>query len=161
MSNWTRREALAGGSAVVAALLCGGTAVAAAAKPAMTMYRNPGCGCCLKWAELAKAAGYPVEVKSVSDIMLLKARLGVPEDLAACHTTEVGGYVVEGHVPFEAVAKLLRDKPKGVAGIAVPGMPAGSPGMEMGHSHGHDHGAHSILEVFAFTRTGVKKAFAF
>ena len=100
-----------------------------------------------------------VAVKSVADVSLVKARLGVPDSLASCHTTEVGGYVVEGHVPFEAVAKLLRDKPKGVAGIAVPGMPAGSPGMEMGH--GHDHGAHQAVEVSAFTRTGVKKAFAF
>lgn len=159
MGKWTRREALAGGSALAAMLFAGGTTLAAAARPAMTMYRNSGCGCCLKWAELARKAGYPVEVKSVADVSLVKARLGVPDSLASCHTTEVGGYVVEGHVPFEAVAKLLRDKPKGVAGIAVPGMPAGSPGMEMGH--GHDHGAHQAVEVSAFTRTGVKKAFAF
>lgn len=153
----TRREALGGASALAAFLLTGGTAAAAAAKPAMTVHRSPGCGCCLKWAELAKAAGYPVKIVPTDDIALVKARLGVPDSLAACHTTEVGGYVVEGHVPFEAVATLLRDKPKGIAGIAVPGMPAGSPGMAMGHAHGeHDH---ANIEVFAFTRTGAKRPF--
>jgi len=158
--NVTRREALAGGSALAAMLIGGGSAAfAAAGKPAMTLHRSAGCGCCLKWAELAKAQGYPVEIRNVQDIMLVKARLGVPDALAACHTTEVGGYVVEGHVPFEAVAKLLRDKPKGVAGIAVPGMPAGSPGMAMGHEH--EHGDHAKFDVFAFTRTGVKRPFTF
>lgn len=159
--NVTRRQALSGASALVAALLAGGgAAIASTGKPAMTLHRSAGCGCCLKWAQLAKAAGYPVVVKNVGDIGLVKARLGVPDSLAACHTTEVGGYVVEGHVPFEAVAKLLRDKPKGIAGIAVPGMPAGSPGMEMGNG-GHDHSGHSAIEVFAFTKTGVKRPFAF
>lgn len=159
MMNVTRREALGGVSALAAALVVGGgRAVAASGKPAMTIHRSAGCGCCLKWAELAKAAGYPVEVKNGRDIGLVKARLGVPDSLASCHTTEVGGFVVEGHVPFEAVAKLLRDKPKGVAGIAVPGMPEGSPGME---AHGHAHGGHSAIEVFAFTRTGAKQKFSF
>jgi hypothetical protein len=160
MITVTRREALAGASAMAAALFGGSAAfAAAAAKPAMTLHRSSGCGCCLKWAELAKAAGYPLEVQNVDDIMAVKARLGVPKELAACHTTEVGGFVVEGHVPFEAVAKLLRDKPKGVAGIATPGMPAGSPGME---AHGgHDHGEHRAIEVFAFSKTGARTPFAY
>ena len=160
MIHLTRRQLLGGASAAAVTLMAGGVAVAAkAAKPAMTVYRSPGCGCCLNWAEIAKAAGYPVEVVPSNDIIALKAQLGVPEALYSCHTTKVGGYVVEGHVPFEAVAKLLRDKPKGVAGIATPGMPAGSPGME---AHG-DHGGHAAraIEVFAFTRTGASKAFAF
>ena len=157
--NVTRREALGGATAAAAALMIGGgRAIASSGKPAMTMYRSAGCGCCLKWAELAKAAGYPVEVKNVRDVGLVKARLGVPELLASCHTTQVGGYVVEGHVPFEAVARLLRDKPMAIAGIAVPGMPAGSPGME---AHGHAHGDHPAIDVFAFTRTGVKQKFSF
>ena len=156
--NVTRREALGGASALAAMLVAGGSAaLAAAGKPAMVLHRSAGCGCCLKWAELAKAEGYPLEVRNVQDIMLVKARLGVPDALAACHTTEVRGYVVEGHVPFEAVAKLLRDKPKGVAGIAVPGMPAGSPGMAMGHAHGES----AKIDVFAFSRTGAKQPFSF
>lgn len=161
MVTMTRREALAGASAMAAALIAPSAAFGAAAKPAMTLYRSSGCGCCLKWAELAKAAGYPLEVKNVDDIMAVKARLGVPKELAACHTTQVGGFVVEGHVPFEAVAKLLRDKPKGVAGIATPGMPAGSPGMDMGHAHGDSHGEHQNIDVFAFSKTGAKTPFAY
>ena len=158
--NVTRREALGGATAMAAMLAAGGSAaLAAAGKPAMVLHRSAGCDCCLKWAELAKAEGYPLEVRNVQDIMLVKARLGVPDALAACHTTEVGGYVVEGHVPFEAVAKLLRDKPKGVAGIAVPGMPAGSPGMAMGHEHAH--GEPAKIDVFAFSRTGAKRPFSF
>lgn len=162
MTGLSRRQLLSGACAVAVTMVAGAGAGAAAAKPArpaMTMYRSPGCGCCLKWAKIARAAGYPVTVEETSDIIGLKASLGVPEALYSCHTTKASGYVVEGHVPFEAVAKLLRDKPKGVAGIAVPGMPAGSPGME---AHGDDasHSAHAI-EVFAFTRSGASKAFAF
>ena len=161
--NITRREALGGASALGLVLLTGtGAAFAAAGgKPAMTVYRSPSCGCCGKWVELARAAGYPVNVNMVQDVMAVKARLGVPDSLASCHTTTVGGYVVEGHVPFAAVDKLLRDKPKNTHGIAVPGMPAGSPGMEA-HGDGLSHGghAHSAIEVFSFTRTGIAKPFA-
>ena len=160
MTNWTRREALAGASAAAVALIAGGAAMAAGpARPAMTTYRSPTCGCCGKWVELARAAGYAVKVNNVDDIMAVKSKLGVPNDLASCHTTTVGGYVVEGHVPFAAVDKLVRDKPKGIRGIAVPGMPAGSPGMEV-HG-GHDHGTHQSIEVRAFTSTGASRAFAY
>ena len=160
MITLSRREALFGGSALGIALL-GGTAAFATSKskPAMTMYRSAGCGCCLKWADHAKAAGYPVTVNNVDDIMAVKSKLGVPRSLASCHTTTVGGYVVEGHVPFEAVSRLLREKPRGIAGIAVPGMPAGSPGME---AHG-DHGEHSRtkFEVSAFNAGGEARPFAY
>lgn len=157
MIDWTRRQLLGGASAAAVTLLAGGAAVAAGpARPAMTMYRSPGCGCCLKWAEIAKAAGYRVNVVSTQDIMAVKARLGVPDSLASCHTTRVGNYVVEGHVPLAAVARLLRDRPRGVAGIAVPGMPAGSPGMEV---PGQQAGV--PVEVFAFAAGGASKAFAF
>ena len=157
MIEWSRRQLLGGASAAAVTLLAGaGTAAAKPARPAMTMYRSPGCGCCLKWAEIARAAGYPVEVVSTDDIMGMKGRLGVPDSLASCHTTKVGNYVVEGHVPLAAVARLLRDRPNGVTGIAVPGMPAGAPGMEV---HG-DHGGQPI-EVFAFAGDGTSKTFAF
>lgn len=159
--NLTRREALGGASALGLFLIGGGAAWAAGgAKPAMTIYRSEGCNCCLKWADLARAAGYPVTVNNSDDIMAVKSRFGVPRELMSCHTTSVGGYVVEGHVPFEAVAKLLRDKPADIVGIALPGMPAGSPGMEVhgGHDHGH---ARPALEVSAFTPNGAKRAFAY
>lgn len=157
MKEWSRRQLLGGASAAAVTVLAGGVAIAAGpARPAMTMYRSPGCGCCLKWAEIARAAGYPVEVVSTDDIMGVKGRLGVPDTLASCHTTKVGTYVVEGHVPLAAVATLLRSRPKGVAGIAVPGMPAGAPGMEV-------HGDHSgpPIDVFAFAANGTSKPFAF
>lgn len=160
MGDWSRREAISAGAAVAAALAFGGVASAAAgAKPAMTTYRDPGCGCCGKWADLAKAAGYPVTVVPTNDVAAVKSRLGVPDSLASCHTTKVGGYVVEGHVPFEAVDKLLRTKPKGIIGIAVPGMPAGSPGME---AHGdHGHGDEAQLTVIAFNRAGERGEFRY
>ena len=161
--NITRREALGSVSALGLFLLTGGGAAwaSAGAKPAMTVYRSPSCGCCGKWVELAKAAGYPVSVQMVQDVMAVKSRLRVPDSLASCHTTTVAGYLVEGHVPFRAIDKLVREKPKAVAGIAVPGMPAGSPGME---AHGSSHAHHDhvpAIEVFAFTRTGVATPFAY
>lgn len=157
MKEWSRRQLLGGASAAAVTVLVGGAAIAAGpARPAMTMYRSPGCGCCLKWAEIARAAGYPVEVFSTGDIMAVKARLGVPDSLASCHTTTVGSYVLEGHVPFAAVARLLRDRPRNVAGIAVPGMPAGSPGMDV-----HGEQAAGPIAVFAFARNGASRAFAF
>jgi hypothetical protein len=97
----------------------------------MTVFRDPSCGCCEAWAEIARKAGYRVDLRDDQDMTAVKGRLGVPEQLASCHTAEVGGMVIEGHVPIEEVARLLREKPAGVRGIAVPGMPAGSPGMEV------------------------------
>ena len=158
MINWTRREALGGASALVATALVGGAAAAgagASARPAITMFRDPHCGCCLKWAEVAKAAGYAVKVVPRDDMAAIKTKLGVPSDLYSCHTSQVGAYVIEGHVPLKAVEKLLRDKPKGVIGIALPGMPAGAPGME------HPSGYKDALNVVAFDRNGGAKAFSF
>lgn len=96
----------------------------------MVMHKDPNCGCCGKWGDAARAAGFVVAVAETRDIMAVKAKYGVPSALASCHTTIVGGYVVEGHVPLGAVARLLRTKPK-ITGIAVPGMPIGAPGMEV------------------------------
>ncbi|MBU3000095.1 CopG family transcriptional regulator [Roseovarius nubinhibens] len=95
---------------------------------AMVMTKTPGCGCCDAWADLARAEGHTVEVIETYDYAGMKADHGVPNDLASCHSVKVGDYVVEGHVPLEAVKRMLRDKPE-ISGIAVPGMPAGSPGM--------------------------------
>jgi hypothetical protein len=96
----------------------------------MVVTRDPNCACCGGWVAHVKAASFPVEVIEAVDLAALKARLGVPESLAACHTAEVGGYVVEGHVPADAIKQLLAERPQ-ARGLAVPGMPVGSPGMEI------------------------------
>jgi hypothetical protein len=101
----------------------------AAALPKMVVTRDPNCGCCGAWIAHVKAAGFPVEVVETVDLAPLKAKLGVPQVLTSCHTAEVGGYVVEGHVPADAIKRLLVERPE-ATGLAVPGMPAGSPGME-------------------------------
>ena len=98
---------------------------------AMTVYRDPSCGCCEAWAEIARNAGYQVQLVDHQDMPAIKRQHGVPEELASCHTTIVDGYAIEGHVPLAAVARLLGERPNGIRGIAVPGMPRGSPGMEM------------------------------
>jgi hypothetical protein len=119
----------------------------------MTIYRDPGCGCCGNWAELARRAGFATTIVNSQDMPGVKRRLGVPERLAACHTTVVGGYVIEGHVPLDRVARLLERRPRGVRGLAVPGMPLGSPGMEV------PGGARQAFQVFAFDAAGRTTAF--
>lgn len=96
-----------------------------------TMFRDPGCGCCLKWADHFEN-GMDAEVTTVdtTDMGSVKAEKGIPSDLWSCHTMVIEGYVIEGHVPAEAITKLLSERPAGVTGLAVPGMPLGSPGME-------------------------------
>ncbi len=114
----------------------------------MLVYRDPECGCCEAWADIARAEGYAVTVESRSDMPAVKVRYGVPAELASCHTAIVGGYAIEGHVPMRHVAKLLADKPRDIRGIAVPGMPRGSPGMEM------PDGSVDVFEVMAFGSDG-------
>lgn len=104
--------------------------IAAESLPKMLVTRDPNCGCCGSWVAHVKAAGFAVDVVEILDLAPLKARLGVPDALASCHTAEIGGYVVEGHVPAEAIRRLLRERPQ-ATGLAVPGMPLGSPGMEV------------------------------
>lgn len=115
-------------------LLIGG-ALALAAAPAvardrrMTAYKTPWCGCCDGWVLHMRAAGWTVDVVEREDLAPIRARHGVPDRYAGCHTALVGSYAVEGHVPASDVARLLRERPRAVA-LAAPGMPAGSPGME-------------------------------
>src|SRR3546814_9191190 len=97
----------------------------------MTVCRDPSCGCCEAWAKSAEDAGYQVTLLDDNNMTAVKQRLGVPAELASCHTAVVGDYVIEGHVPLEEVDRLLRERPSDIAGIAVPGMPLGSPGMEV------------------------------
>ncbi len=103
--------------------------VAAADLPAILVYKSPSCGCCNGWVAHLEAAGFAVETRDVQDIMSVKQDAGVPAAMSSCHTAIVDGYVVEGHVPAEHVVRMLEERPD-FAGIAVPGMPIGSPGME-------------------------------
>jgi hypothetical protein len=98
--------------------------------PLVTVYKTPTCGCCVAWAEYMEDEGFTVRQVDVATTADVRNRLGVPSSLGSCHTAVVGDYVVEGHVPAEDVKRLLRDRPD-ATGIAVPGMPLGSPGMEV------------------------------
>lgn len=97
--------------------------------PVVTVYKSPTCGCCSKWVDHLKANGFKVAAFNVDDVMQHKSRLGVPPAMGSCHTAEVAGYVVEGHVPAQDIQRLLRERPA-ARGLTVPGMPQGSPGME-------------------------------
>jgi hypothetical protein len=124
------RRALLAGLAAIPVAASRSSAFAAESLPRMTVTKDPSCGCCGAWVDHVRAAGFPVEVIESPDVTRLKVRVGVPRDLASCHTAEVGGYVVEGHVPAETIKRLLAEKPQ-AKGLAVPGMPVGSPGMEV------------------------------
>lgn len=103
---------------------------ATSASATMIVHKDPFCGCCNQWIEHVRAAGIEVEARNESDMASIKASLGVPAAMASCHTATIGGYFIEGHVPVEDIQRLLAEAPD-AAGLAVPGMPAGSPGMEM------------------------------
>ena len=99
----------------------------------IVVYKNPECGCCTKWVRYLENRGYNVTVESTRDVFEIKQRLGVPEKLAACHTAVIDGYVIEGHITHRDIKRLLLFRPD-ITGIAVPGMPIGTPGMERGDS---------------------------
>ena len=108
-------------------------AVTDAASPApdtVVVYKSPSCGCCVKWIDHLRQAGFTVEARNEAQMSLVKSKLGVSEAVASCHTATVNGYVIEGHVPADDIRQLLAKRPKAI-GIAVPGMPIGSPGMEV------------------------------
>lgn len=148
------------------ALACGGGGAAdapsppgesASATPAATydavasvpvkVYKPTYCGCCTGWVDHLEHAGYTVEVEETDRPDEIKDALGVPAGLRSCHTAEIGGYVVEGHVPVDVIARLLEERPD-VTGIAVPGMPVGSPGMEAAD------GTTEPYDVVAFDASG-------
>lgn len=135
-NSYSRRTMLlAGFGAILASAVS--SARAGALLPKVIVNKDPSCGCCQKWADHLSVAGFPVEVVAKADLAALKATFGVTDELKSCHTAEVAGYVLEGHVPADAVLRLLREKPA-AAGLAVPGMPAGSPGMEGGTPETYD-----------------------
>jgi hypothetical protein len=114
---------------LIAALLVASSALAHAAGEAITVYKDPNCGCCTAWIDHLREAGYKVKAVNQDDMAAVKKRLGVPDKLESCHTgvVDASGQVVEGHVPATALAKLIATP--AVKGVAVPGMPANSPGM--------------------------------
>lgn len=105
--------------------------------PVVEVTKRPNCGCCSAWADHLRAEGFEVKVTESDELWNVKRRAGIPQDLDACHTAKVGGYVVEGHVPASDIKRLLAERPA-VKGIAVPGMPLGSPGMEGDRTEPYD-----------------------
>lgn len=119
----------------------------------MTVYRDPSCGCCEAWAGIARKAGFAVTVVDRPDMAAVKRQYGVPDALRSCHTAVVAGYAIEGHVPLAHVERLLATRPANLRGIAVAGMPRGSPGMEM------PDGSADPFEVIAFDEAGLTARF--
>ncbi|UCV03320.1 DUF411 domain-containing protein [Dechloromonas denitrificans] len=118
-------------SLIIALSLFAGINLAQAAER-VEVFKSQYCGCCEKWVEHMRKAGFDVVTKDVNDVPAARKLAGMPERFGSCHTAKVGGYVVEGHVPAADVQRLLKEKPKAV-GLAAPGMPQGSPGMETSH----------------------------
>ncbi len=116
------------------------------------VYRNPGCGCCEKWAGLMKEAGFAIIMEDDNDLAGRKEKLGVPVELSGCHTALIADYVIEGHVPPKDILRLLVEKPIAL-GLSVPGMPVGSPGMEAA-------GESDAYDVIQFARNGSQRVFA-
>lgn len=118
------------------------------------VYKSPTCGCCTAWITHLQANGFQVEAQNVSDtqLMAVEREAGIGDDLVSCHTAKVGGYVVEGHVPAADILRMLKERPQ-ITGIAAPGMPIGSPGMEQG-------GRTDPYNVIAFTKGGRRSVFA-
>ena len=134
--------------APLALIACG----SAAAAQSIEVMKTPTCGCCTHWVEHLRAEGFEVSVTDLPDLSAVARELHVPDDLRSCHTARIGGYAVEGHVPAADIRRLLRERPA-AAGIAVPGMPMGSPGME--------HGSHrERYNTVLFTRAGRQSVFA-
>lgn len=145
----------AGGVAAVTLLASASApapAVPAATVVQVTVFKDANCGCCKDWVEHLRTHGYQVTARDTSDVSGIKRAGRVPQRLYSCHTAFVNGYVVEGHVPAQDIQRMLDEKPR-IAGIAVPGMPVGSPGMEVGNRKDR-------YEVIAFNRDGTTSVFA-
>lgn len=123
------------------------------ARPTVDVYKSATCGCCSKWVEHLQANGFTVRTTNREDLADLKAKRGVPRRVQSCHMAVVNGYVVEGHVPAADVQRLLKERPA-IVGLAVPGMPIGSPGMEMPGRKAQP------FDVLAFDKDGQTRVFA-
>ncbi len=119
--------------------------------PVIKVFKSPSCGCCGKWVDQAKAAGFKVEITNTENMEVVKKQAGVPEHLQSCHTASVDGYVIEGHVPFKDIRRMLKMRPK-ARGLSVPGMVTGSPGMEYGNER-------EPFNVVLFDASGSEKIF--
>ena len=149
MERMTRRQILV----VLSTALTWGMRTAAQTPPPVRVYRDPTCGCCGLWVERLRKAGFAATVTEVADIGAIKTKYGVPPRVSSCHTALVGNYVLEGHVPVEDIRRLLQVRPD-IAGIGVPGMPIGSPGMEVA---GMKPQAYDVL---AFDKKGTTRVFS-
>lgn len=139
----TRRLALLATPVLLALAACSPRAETAG--PEIVVYKTPTCGCCSDWVDHVRAAGFRVTTHDLPSLTQVKAEHGVPNELASCHTSVVEGYTVEGHVPADVIRRLLAERPE-VVGIAVPGMPMGSPGMEGPYKQPY--------EVYSFDENG-------
>lgn len=135
ISNTSRRVFLT--QIAAASVLAPAGRTHAGTPPVMTVWKHPNCGCCGGWVEHIRRSGFAVTVIETRDVQVIKSQRSVPAELASCHTADIGGYTIEGHVPAAAITRLLAEKPAG-RGLAVPGMPIGSPGMEGGKPETYD-----------------------
>ncbi len=161
----SRREFLAtlaalGASVPLAAVAAQASAASAPVPPgvqqatkAITVYKDPNCGCCSEWVKHLKQSGFVPTVRDMTDMTTVKRSFGVPVALESCHTARIGRYTIEGHVPADLIAKLIKEQPTGTRGLAVPGMPVGSPGMEMG-------GRKDPYDVILFDAAGKTRVYA-
>lgn len=147
MLQLARRRLLVSGAALVMA-----RPVFATTPPVLELWKMRACSCCAGWAKHFEAAGFTTKVQEVDDVGAVRAAAGVPADLGGCHTSKVEGYVIEGHVPVAAVERLLAERPA-VLGLAVPGMPVGSPGMEIEGEPAEPY------DVIAFSADGRRRVF--
>ena len=125
--------------------------------PKVFSYRSASCGCCKKWINHLRDNGLEVVDNIIEDVSVIKNQYQIPNNLRSCHSAQIANYTIEGHVPIESINKLFREKPN-INGIAVPGMPLGSPGMEI---HSHDSHFHHTenYRVVSFSKTGKTKLF--
>jgi hypothetical protein len=149
MEPMTRRQLL-GALTMFAAM---GVRPRAQKGSALQVYKDPTCGCCSLWVEHLRKAGFSATVTDAEDMSAIKAKHGVPTQARSCHTAIVDGYVIEGHVPAADIQRLLKERPK-IVGIAVPGMPIGSPGMEVASVKPQPY------DVLAFDKAGQTSVFA-
>ena len=148
----TRRQFFAASAASILVASLAPRDLFAGAPQIVTVYKDPGCECCARWCKHLASNGFVVQPHDVADVDEIKRTMGVPKDLQSCHTAVVGRFVVEGHVPADLIKKMLAEQPK-IVGIAAPGMPVGSPGMEEGAKKDR-------YDVLTFDRAGKTTVFA-